>query len=175
MRVSFDATKLLESLKKAEQEITRKLEQMIRGFSYAVVTTATENTPMGDYMLFSDLYDLRKTDPSNSAYGLRSYHGFARGSWNIDFHGELKIVENYGSFSGAKATDQAKQSLLQYTLGDSVMISNQGPYIMKLENNHSKQTNQEGIMQPTMETVMSVLKFNLANYYNQSSKSDSLI
>jgi hypothetical protein len=164
--ITFDVSKLQASLEKAEQQIKQRLEQMVRGFSYSVVFTATEATPLGSYTSFPDLYEAR-LDPGNGAYGLRPYHGFARGSWRVDNNSELKIQEYYGSTSSAKAQDQAKIDLMDFKLGDDVMISNFGPYIQQLENNHSPLTQGNGIMKPTMYQIEGVIQHKLKMHYDK--------
>lgn len=75
------------------------------------------------------------------------------------------MQELYGVTSGDTAKDASITQMMNYRLGEEVLIGNLGPYIEKLENNHSVQTNDNGIMRPTLDVITGIYQFNLADYY----------
>jgi hypothetical protein len=56
---------------------------------------------------------------------------------------------------------------MNYKLGDVVLIGNKGPYIMELEKNRSEYTKGQGIMQPTISSIMAVQQASLLRHYQQ--------
>ena len=57
--------------------------------------------------------------------------------------------------------------MMNYQLGQQVIIGNEGPYIKALEQNYSDQTAGLGIMQPTLDSIMAVQRVSLQRYYDQ--------
>ena len=135
---------------------------MVKGFSYEIALTAIDNTPLGDSVAYMRLYQRRE-----KMYGLSPIEGLAKGGWQVSLDGSLEFQELYGSTSGQTALSAAKIGMMNYKLGNTVMIGNEGPYIDDLENNSSNQTNGQGIMQPTLDSIMQVHKTDLMRYYTQ--------
>ena len=156
--ISADVSKVLEELKAYHQETVRKLTHMVRGFAYIISQTAIENTPIGDAEEYFDLYQRRLTDGS----GLKPEAGWARGSWQVNETGQFSIQQVY---SAGEALNLIKADLGSYKLGDTLYIGNTGYYIRLLENNYSSQTNNLGIMQPTLDSVMQTYKVDLPRLF----------
>ena len=158
--ISADVSKVIEELKAYHQDTIRRMENMVRGFSYIISKTAIENTPIGDAEEYFDLYQRRLTDGS----GLKPEAGWARGSWQVNETGQFSIQQVY---SGGEALNLIKADLGSYKLGDTLYIGNTGYYIRLLENNSSKQTNNLGIMQPTLDSIMQTYKVDLPRLYKE--------
>lgn len=154
--IRADTTKTLQSLKKAHAEIVRRLEQMVRGFAYEFAVTAVDNTPLGNYEMYKKWYDARTY--------LQPRPGFAQGSWQVSFSGNLQELDRY---DGEEAKAVARNSMLSYKLGQSFTIGNTGPYIAMLDNGHSTKQAPSGITGPTVNQVMAAYKVNLVRYYEQ--------
>jgi hypothetical protein len=73
----------------------------------------------------------------------------------------------YGVNSGSEALSLVKADLGSYKLGDTVFVGNKGFYIKLLENNYSSQTNNLGIMQPTLDSIMQTYKVDLPRLYKE--------
>ena len=158
--ISADVSKVLEELKAYHADTVRRLENMVRGFSYIISKTAIENTPLGDAEEYFDLYQRRLTDGS----GLKPEAGWAKGSWQVNETGQFSIQQVY---SAGEALNLIKADLGSYKLGDALYIGNTGYYIRLLENNSSKQTNKLGIMQPTLDSIMQTYKVDLPRLYKE--------
>ena len=158
--ISADVSKVLEELKAYHADTIRRMENMVRGFSYIISKTAIENTPIGDAKEYFDLYQMRLTDGS----GLKPEAGSARGSWQVNETGQFSIQQVY---SGGEALNLIKADLGSYKLGDTLYIGNTGYYIRLLENNSSKQTNNLGIMQPTLDSIMQTYKVDLPRLFRE--------
>ena len=156
--ISADVSKVLEELKAYHADTIRRMENMVRGFSYIISKTAIENTPIGDAKKYFDLYQRRLTDGS----GLKPEAGWAKGSWQVNETGQFSIQQVY---SGGEALNLIKADLGSYKLGDTLYIGNTGYYIRLLENNSSKQTNKLGIMQPTLDSVMRTYQVDLPRLF----------
>lgn len=157
--ISVDVSKVLQELKAYHEETTRKLKHMVVGFSYEIAKTAIEKTPLGDAEKYFEWYKSRKyLDP---------IEGFARGSWQANTSGEFSIQTIYGATSGTEALALVKSDLANYKLGDSVFVGNKGFYIKALENNYSSQTNNLGIMQPTLDSIMQTYQVDLVRLFNE--------
>ena len=158
--ISADVSKVIEELKAYHQDTIRRMENMVRGFSYIISKTAIENTPIGDAKEYFDLYQRRLTDGS----GLKPEAGWARGSWQVNETGQFSIQQVY---SGGEALNLIKADLGSYKLGDTLYIGNTGYYIRLLENNSSKQTNKLGIMRPTLDSIMQTYKVDLPRLFRE--------
>ena len=158
--ISADVAKVLEELKAYHADTIRRMENMVRGFAYTISKTAIENTPIGDAEEYFDLYQRRLTDGS----GLKPEAGWAKGSWQVNETGQFSIQQVY---SGGEALNLIKADLGSYKLGDTLYIGNAGYYIRLLENNYSSQTNNLGIMQPTLDSIMQTYKVDLPRLFRE--------
>lgn len=163
MQVTCDTSKLEESLKKFHEEAVRKLGGMVQKFSHIVALTAIDNTPIGDSVKYEALYKLRQEN-----IGLEPIEGFAKGSWRVSMDGTLEMQTLYGQDSDEMAASIIKQDLNQYKLGETIMISNFGPYIVDLEKNFKDYNKQRPIIAPTMESVYRTYQLSLDDYYKAS-------
>jgi predicted methyltransferase len=66
------------------------------------------------------------------------------------------------------AASLIKQDLNQYKLGQTVMISNFGPYIVELEKNFDKYGKGQPIIRPTMDSIYRTYQLSLDDYYKAS-------
>ncbi len=162
--IRADTADLEKSLELAAKTITKKLENMVMGFTEELVATAVTNTPLGDSKRFSRYYERRLTDPSLDSYGLEPREGFAQGSWQVDFTNFAPFVENY---SGNKAISDARSKLTKYVLGDRFTVLNKGPYIAKLNAGYSpKASGSDAITGPTLEQVKAAFMIDVKRYYS---------
>ena len=161
--LSVDTLQLEESLKKFHEEAVRKLGGMVQKFSYTVAFTAIDNTPLGDSDKYEALYVARE-----KSLGLQPMEGFAKGSWRVSTDGTLEMQELYGPSSGEMTESIIKGDLQSYVLGETVMISNFGPYIKNLEQDFERYNKQQPIMQPTIDSVMRTYQLHLDDYYKAS-------
>lgn len=157
--IKVEVNDLLKSLDAYYIDTVRRLEQMVRGFSYEIALTAIEKTPLGDAETYAARYANRER-----LTGLQPVAGFARGSWQVALDGTLEVQELY---SGTAAASAVQIHMLNYKLGEQVIIGNTGPYIEQLENNYSIQTLGEGILKPTLDSILQVYKADLLRYYKQ--------
>ena len=158
--ISADVAKVLEELKAYHADTIRRMENMVRGFAYIISKTAIENTPLGNSEEYFKLYELRQ-----GRTGLEPKEGFARGSWQVNTTGQFSMQAIYGVDSGGQALALVKADLASYKLGDTVFVGNKGFYIKLLENNYSPQTNELGIMQPTLDSIMQTYKVDLPRLF----------
>ena len=155
--ISADVAKVLEELKAYHADTIRRMENMVRGFSYIISKTAIENTPRGDAKTFFKLYEQRK-----KRIRLEPIEGFAKGSWQVNTSGQFSVQQVY---SGGEALNLISTDLNSYKLGDTLYIGNRGFYIDMLENNYSSQTQGMGIMQPTLDSIMQTYKVDLPRLF----------
>lgn len=157
--IEVEVKDLIKDLENFYLEAVRKMENMVRSFSYEISLTAIEHTPLGDSIAYKKLYERRER-----SMGLKPIEGLAQGGWQYSLDGTLDFQEIY---SGATALGAVKSHAMNYKLGDMVIIGNKGPYIGLLEDNHSQHTNEQGIMQPTVDAIMAIQKVSLLTYYKQ--------
>ncbi len=165
MKVTCNALEVAASLADIEKEISRKLEGMVRRFTHVITMTAIDYTPIGNSINYSEFYNRRVTDPNWQSYGLQPVEGFAKGSWRVDMDGIYQLQEFYGQSSEQNAGTKALNDLSQYKIGDTIMISNMGPYIAQLEAGYSDQTRGQGIVKHTIESTMRTYQYHLDDYY----------
>lgn len=163
MQISCDTSNLEQDLKKFHEEAVRKLGGMVQKFSHIVALTAIDNTPIGDSVKYESLYLLRQKN-----IGLEPIEGFAKGSWRVSTDGTLEMQTLYGQDSDEMAASLIKQDLNEYKLGETVMISNFGPYIVELENNFREYNKQQPIIAPTIASVQRTYQLSLDDYYKAS-------
>ena len=157
--ISLETSKIVSELEEYLKETTRKLESMVRGFAYHISQTAIANTPLGDANAYFSMYQARRI--------LQPKEGFARGSWQVSETGQFVIQEFYTFSSGDQALSLIQTKLANYKLGETLYIGNKGYYIRSLENNSSPQTHGLGIMQPTLDNVMSTYQVDLKRLFDQ--------
>lgn len=168
MKLTSNSDEVALSIFKLEQEIARKLEGMVRRFVHIITMTAIDYTPIGSSVNYAEWYAMRRTNPNWQSYGLEPIEGFAKGSWRVDMDAVLSIQEYYGQSSEKQASDRALKDLNDYKLGNTIMISNMGPYIQQLDNNYSKQTHGQGILQHTIDSTMRTYQLHLDDYYQKA-------
>lgn len=165
MRLVANFDDLLKDLEEYQKSVVSGLESMVRGFAYEITQHAINNTPLGNAEQYLSLYRRRY-----ERTGLYPQEGFARGSWqatnNVEPHG---IQANYGTDAGSVALLQAKTSIANYKIGETVYITNTGPYINLLEGGSSAQA-PEGIIKPTMQDIMASYAVDLRRYYDKAAK-----
>lgn len=165
MRLVANFDDLLKDLEEYQKSVVSGLESMVRGFAYEISQHAINNTPLGNAEQYLNLYRRRY-----EATGLYPQEGFARGSWQATNKTEAQGIQaNYGADSGATALLQAKTSLTNYKLGETVYITNTGPYINLLEGGLSAQA-PEGIIKPTLKDIMATYAVDLRTYYDKAAK-----
>jgi hypothetical protein len=74
----------------------------------------------------------------------------------------------YGAAAGETAGDLAVMELGSYKLGETVMISNRGPYIKNINDPSDRasiQTNGQGVIPPTIDAIMNIYQYRLDDYY----------
>ena len=155
--ISIDVSKLVQELKDYKIEVQKRLENMVRGFTYEFAMIAIDNTPLGDDEKYLALYKRRTY--------LQPQAGFAQGSWQVpaDMNGTLEQQDLY---SGSAALSAIRTHMLNYKLGETFVLGNTGPYIAQLENGYSNQA-PDGIMAPTIDQMLAAYKVNLTRYYQQ--------
>lgn len=151
----------MEDLQKYEKEVTRKLENMVKGFSYIISSEAVSNTPLGDSETYFKLYQARQNQT-----GLQPVEGFARGSWQVSTTGQFSIQEIYTVNSGNVALSLIKSNLNSYKLGQTLYVGNKGYYIKLLDGGYSDKA-PLGIIAPTMESIASTYQVDLKRLYDE--------
>ena len=159
----FDTNQLEESLKAFHEEAVRKLGGMVQKFSYIAAATAIDNTPLGDSIKNEASYIARQ-----ERIGLEPIEGYARGSWRVSTDGTLEQQALYGENSDEMAGSIIKGDLQSYKLGETVMISNLGPYIRELEEDFERYNKKQPIIAPTIESIMRTYQLHLDDYYKES-------
>lgn len=158
--LSVDASGLADSLKKAEQEIERKLLGMVRKFTENFTEVAVAKTPIGDSVRYADLYASRPA-------GWPDKEGMARANWQVMDTDDLATI--YSNDTSLPASDVASYFNSFYKLGETYYLGNATPYIKLLDqNNISDQTAGQGIKDPVIQSVLNIYQYQLDDYYKQS-------
>jgi hypothetical protein len=177
MRVTCNLDELLNSLKKLEEEVTRKLEGMVEIFIYNITVQAIDNTPYGnieDYAKLYQAYARRRSLPAEA--------GAAKGGWMVTMNepSPYMFIDVADSSLAANTKGYAATATTFYKLGQDVYISNNIPYVSNegwpykhykdgspvksLESGGSDQAPQ-GIMKPTLASIIGVYQLKLDEYY----------
>ena len=159
MKITLDTSALLKELQQYHTDAIRKMEFMVRSFSYKLTMRAIENTPLGDSDKFAKYYKARTYLPQEE--------GIARGNWQFSINDVFNLQLISGEASGNEALDHEKSQAMVYKLGDTFYIGNAAPYISALEADHSIQTSGKGIMQPTMDDITGAYSADFQYYYNR--------
>lgn len=135
---------------------------MVRGFAYEISSEAIAKTPLGNSEEWIKRYMERQIRT-----GLNPVEGYARGSWQVKKDSQFTTQEIYGVNSGTTALSAIKSTLNGLTYKDNIFIGNRGYYIQLLEANYSAQTNNLGIMKPTMQAVMATYAVSIKSLYDK--------
>lgn len=171
MRVSCNIDELVESLKQLEKEVTRKLEGMVHLFVYNITAQAIDNTPFGNAGLYARFYNSRER-----LKWFMPIEGSAKGGWTVSMETPTRVMVPLRADSEAASNtkEDANRDAKTYKLGETVYIMNSVPYVANagftspkygsLEGGYSPQAPQ-GIMGPTMDSIMGVYQLKLNEYY----------
>jgi len=173
--VTCDTTKLEKQLQEFHAQAVKKMQRMVVFFSYKVAVEAVDNTPFGT---MNNLY----YRPARTAV-LPPEVGSAKGGWTASFNiGTSNIDPGANRAEDEVATrvkERIRESLMQYKLGDTVLLTNAVPYVANagwtegyygsLEGGYSQEQAPQGIMTPTFSMIQSVFSkgASLVQYYNQ--------
>ncbi len=161
MKIDADLSALVKQLQDMYQDTVRKMENMVRGWSYEVTLTAIGNTPIGNNAP-EPAGNLQSYLRRQEEFGFLPEPGLARSGWQVKPNGLLNFQELYDP---DQALANARTSMASYQLGQDVWIGNKGPYIKALEDNYSPQTNGQGILKPTLQTIEVLYKTDFTKYY----------
>jgi len=164
MRTTCNADEISEQLAKLALDVEKRMENMVRQFSYGVASSAIDYTPLGDAETNAGLYQQRQ-----QIWGLKPEEGYARGSWQVALDGTLDKQELYGQGSGATALGAVDTHLRNYKLGEDILIGNPAHYIGILEGLTGKPSSKwatQGIMKPATDKIMNIYALKLDDYYN---------
>ena len=173
IKVGYQDT--LNDLRKFQEEVERKLKNMIAGFAYEVTLIASANTPEGNeadllagkfgkgspaQRKYYQFYESRKED-----YGIDTETGFHKGAW---FYSESlsKALDSAIRPGEHAASDAYGDALQSYRLGDRFYILGVGPAFTSLEKGKSTQA-PGGIIGPSMNQIMQTYQINLQKYYRE--------
>lgn len=164
MKVTCNADELIKQLESLTVDVENRMKNMVRQFSYGVASSAVDYTPLGDATKYPALYEQRQ-----QIWGLRPEEGYARGSWQVSLDGTLDRQELYGVGSGDTALGAVNTHLMNYKLGEDILIGNPAHYIGNLEGLGgipSSPQAPQGIMKPATDKIMSIYAIRLDDYYN---------
>lgn len=158
--IEIQSQALLQQLGQVRKEFKRKLEATVVEVCEGVVSSAVNNTPLGDSETYARWYQLRA-----ARTGLLPQEGYAQGSWQVSYNSSFSSDAVY---SGSAALSNAKGILSGFNLGKDVYIGNNAYYIGALENNYSPQTAGAGIVQPTLSAVQALYATSLMDIFNRA-------
>jgi hypothetical protein len=164
MQVTCNSNDLLKQLEALAGEVEKRLENMVKQFSYGVASSAIDYTPLGDAAKYPALYEQRQ-----QIWGLRPEEGYARGSWQVALDGTLDKQELYGAGSGATALGAVNTHLRNYKLGEDILVGNPAHYIGNLEGLQGSPSSlqaPQGIMKPATDKIMNIYAIRPPDYYN---------
>ena len=147
--LSVDASGLADSLKKAEQEIQRKLVGMLGKFMQGFTKVAVENTPHGDA---NDPRYKQRTPPWPQEPGM------SKSNWQIMNTGSFSPLY-IADITGAPSLQDAAETY--YKLGEVYYLGNATPYIRSVDNKYAIEDN-------TVNEVLTIYQHRLDDYYKQS-------
>lgn len=164
MQITCNSDELVKQLEAFQVDVENRLKIMAQKFSFGVAEAAIDYTPLGDSEKNAALYQTRQ-----EIWGLQPIEGYARGSWQVSLDGSLDKQELYGASSGATALGAINTHLMNYKLGEDILIGNPAHYIGNLEGLNgipSSRQAPQGIMQPTTDKIMNFYQLKLDDYYN---------
>lgn len=166
--ISVDTSTVVSELDKYILEIERRLKRMVEGFAYEVALTASQKTPIGDPDNGNQKY-LNWYKRRNDKWGIPIEPGYHKGAWQYSSDGNFVFKpDSTGESSGLDAANFTEQkAIAEYQLGEKFYIGAVGPGYADLENNTSLQTNGQGIIKPTMDSIAISYKVDLKRYFDQ--------
>lgn len=153
-----------KSLLAYKEDLKNRMERAVTRWSYEVTIAAVMATPLGDSDLFTKWYEMRY-----EVTGLPPEEGLARANWQVSFDGQLHFSVNVtGATAGDIAAGDVQEKMIStYKLGQSFTIGNTGPYLAKLENNYSRQTEGKGISKPVYAAMIQAYNSDFVSFINE--------
>lgn len=157
---------MVDSIKAAQAEIKRKLELMVANFASNAAELASSNTPVVNQENIMPEGRMRKLYEARlDEYGIAIEQGFHAGSWK--YREDIGLILDPNIYAEEEVVGRVYQSArAQYKLGDTFYIQAVGPAIEKLNLGSSPQAPM-GIMQPTLEGIMSTFGINIVGLYKK--------
>lgn len=168
--VTIDADAFIESVEKVKQEMQRRLENAVRGYSTEIGSILVDKTPYGNPALWYGLYKKRERD-----YGLEIMPGIAKGSWSWSAGISPLLLqapvggteEGYSDPGGNSPKRRMQEQAKKYKLGERVWITNSAHYIKRLEAGQSKLKNADGILKPSLSKIISIYSVSFIEHYKK--------
>ena len=171
IRVGYQDT--LNDLRKFQEEVERKLKNMIAGFAYEVTLIASNNTPEGNEAdLLAGLSGFGDKQQRNyamlyrrreRAYGIDTETGFHKGAWFYSESPSKGLDKGFREGIHA-AQDAYADALASYRIGEDFYIVASGPGFSDLEGGSSGQA-PDGIIGPSMQQIAQTYQINLQKHY----------
>lgn len=171
--IKVNTSALQASLEKAKNEIKRKLENMVKEFTYQSSVIFIDNTPYGDSDTYASLYN----NPRRLAFFPSASEGSAKSGWYVGItEPALDPYPSPTTEDAGEIKDRARIDVREYRLGEKVFIANYVPYVASegwlmphfgsLEGGYSKSQAPQGIWKPSMVEIQRLLGQDLQRYYD---------
>lgn len=158
--LTIETSKLVNQLKQLQEEIERKLQNMVQDWATDTVYHIALGTPLGDSIKNEEWYDLREM-----VTGLAPIEGISRGAWQVSLNGSIEFVPTYGQSTANIAQDNTYSSMDRFPLGKSFTIGASTPYLYKLDKGTSPQL-QGGFEPMIKDVIFGAFKVNLKDKYD---------
>lgn len=159
--LTIDAKSFEKDMMLFLEELTSRIEKGVEQFITDITYILIDDTPYGDVDKFLNLYEIRQ-----EKYGFDIAPGLAKGSWLVTT-GSLYMLGaiSYDKPNGYYSKIRTKQTVQEYTIGETVYITNSVPYILELNEGSSKQLPQG--FKSSLEKIETIYSINLGKYFKK--------
>ncbi len=146
---------------------TRKLKNMIFSFAMNITNAAMLNTPVGDESKIDETVNFRYFklyESREDRFGIEMTPGFHQGAWVYSETKNPQFDPNIYDMSQVTRSIR-KDFKANYNLGDTFYIAAKGPAFGLFESGVIPTPDKNGIVKPTMDTVMAIYRQDMIAAY----------
>ncbi len=164
--ITADTKPVVDSIRAAQADIKKRLEMLVANFAANAAELASSNTPVVNQENIGPEGRMRKLYEARlKRWDIPIEIGFHAGSWK--YREDIGLILDPNIYAEEEVEGQVRaDAKSRYQLGDTFYIQAVGPAMQKLDQGYSPQAPM-GIMQPTLEGIMSTFGINIVGLYKK--------
>lgn len=158
--ISVDTTEFDKSVDDYTVQLKKAFTDSVKAVMYGTANALVENTPVGDVDAYLSYYRQRYDD-----YGWDMTAGMLMANWYFELNATDGLFdEDARDPEGSELTNNMRQVMQNFKLGDSILVENTTPYAPEIEGGQSKQQAPFGMLKPTEQALMEIHKIQFKDF-----------
>ena len=160
--VTVDTVDLEKSIDTYVDLLTKALKNSVTQVMYGTASAIVENTPVGDNEKYFERYQQRQLDE-----GWEPTPGMLMANWYFELNATDGLFDSSArDESGDHVTNSIRDVMMQYKIGDSILVTNETPYAPNIEGGQSKEKQPQGMLRPIEAALLDIYKIQFKDFLN---------